>query len=103
MFKNKFLYGVSWGTILPLITYPILLIFDSAMVGNDTVNSITGNSHIIWSGFKSSTLPIIAICINLIPTYFANRKRMDEFIRGIMFPTMVFSFIWFFVYKDNFL
>lgn len=102
MFKNKFSYGLITGIIIPLIAYPIIYMFDSALISSETVN-ITGNSHFIWSGFKKSTLVLMAFCFNLIPTFFANRQFKEEYIRGIMVPTVIYCFIWFFYYKDNFL
>lgn len=100
MLKNKFLNGLIMGILIPLLVYPIIHYFDQALINSDSVN-ITGNSHFLWAGFKKSTLVLMAFCCNLIPTYFANKKFMEEFIRGIMVPTVIYCFIWFFYFKDN--
>jgi hypothetical protein len=102
MFKNKFTPGLIMGIIIPIVLGFILVYLDHALTHSKSVN-ITGNSQMLFSGFKKSTIFLIAICGNLIPTFFANKKLMDEFIRGIMLPTMIFALIWFFYFKSDFL
>lgn len=101
MLKNKFIYGFTMGLLIPLVTYPIIYLFDQALISSETVN-ITGNDHFLWTGFKNSTLLLMAFCCNLIPTYFANKRYMEEFIRGMMIPTVIYCFIWFFYFRDTF-
>ena len=101
MIKNKFIYGLITGISLPLLAFALLWVFDYSLVRGDS-DLVTGNSQLMWTGFKKSTLVLMALCSNLIPTYFANQKRMDEYIRGIMIPTVIYSFIWFFYFKDTF-
>jgi hypothetical protein len=103
MIKNNFPFGLAFGVLLPIIFYPILVHLDKWIVVNDIINKITGNPHIIWGGFKDSTLFLLTICTNLVPTFFANRKRLDEFVRGIMIPTVVYCFVWFFYYWNDFM
>lgn len=50
-----------------------------------------------------STLILMAFCVNLIPTFVANKRYMEEFIRGIMVPTVIYCFIWFFYFKNDFM
>ncbi len=103
MLKNKFIYGLVIGSLLPIIFYPVFDFMDASMVKHDVINKLTGQSNLVWAGFKESTIYLFAICINLIPTFFANKRRLDEFIRGIMIPTVIFSFIWFFYFKSGML
>jgi hypothetical protein len=99
--KNKFSFGLITGIMLPLIAFGLIFVFDYALINSKSV-SVTSNSQFLWEGFKMSTLVLMAFCVNLIPTYFANKKYKEEFIRGIMIPTVIYCFIWFFYYKDNF-
>lgn len=100
--KNRFSYGLIIGIILPLLSYGIIYVFDQSLISSKTVR-VTSNSNFLWTGFKESTLILMAFCINLIPTYFANKRYREEFIRGIMIPTVSYCFIWFFYYRDSFL
>ncbi len=98
MIKNRFKNGFLVGLLLPLIAFPLFHYGDIWVVEGDIMNKLTGSSKAIWSGFKPSTIALFAVCINLIPTLIANKRRLDEFIRGIMIPTVIFSFIWFFYF-----
>ena len=100
--KNKFSYGLITGLILPLLAFGIIYLFDQSLIGSKSVQ-VTSNSHFLWTGFKKSTLILMAFCVNLIPTYLANKRYREEFIRGIMIPTVSYCFIWFFYYKNSFL
>ena len=101
MFQNKFTHGLLLGIILPLIAYAGLYYLDGALITSETV-SMTRDDRFIWRGFKRSTLILMALCVNLIPTYIANKRYLEEFIRGIMVPTVIYCFIWFFYFRENF-
>ncbi|BDS09719.1 hypothetical protein [Aureispira anguillae] len=100
MLKNTFTNGLILGILIPLLAYPVIYLFDYSLINSDSVN-ITGNNSFLWTGFKKSTLLLMAFCCNLIPTYFANKRYMEEFIRGIMVPTVIYCFIWFFYFKES--
>lgn len=102
MFKNKFTNGLIIGIIIPLIAFPIIFLFDYSLIHSTSVK-VTSNDSFLWAGFKLSTLVLMSFCFNLIPTYVANKRYMEEFIRGIMVPTVIYCFIWFFYFKDNFM
>ena len=89
--KDKFVHGFAWGALLPTIGFLSFYYLNQAMVDKGTLSSG-------WIGFKDSSIALFAICINLIPTFFANRRLLDNFIRGIMIPTVLASFVWFFYY-----
>lgn len=99
MIKNKFLNGLLLGMVLPLLSFAALYYLNEALVSSDSV-SVTGNDRMLWRGFKLRTLVLMALCINLIPTFFANRRFYEEFVRGIMVPTVIYCFIWFFYFRD---
>lgn len=87
MLKNKFIFGFVWG-LLPLLAYFILMWLNDSIVDKSTLSAG-------FLGFKHSTVALVAICTNLIPTFFADRRKMDEFVRGIMIPTVLLAIGWF--------
>lgn len=89
MIKNKFWVGLAWGFLLPALGAGMLYLFDDYMT----------RSNAGFSGFKNSSLVLYPLCLNILPTTYANRKLMDNFIRGIMLPTVIGCFIWL-VYFD---
>lgn len=101
MRRKDFITGLLIAAILPIIFYFFFDFLDRMIVQNDILNKLTGSSSMLWGGFKESTVILFAICMNLIPTFFANRKRKEERIRGLMIPTVIYSFIWFFYFKSS--
>ncbi len=80
-----------WG-LAPMLVYILLTWLNEVIVEKATISSG-------FMGFKESTVVLFAICINLVPTFFADRKKMDEFVRGIMIPTVLFAIGWFFYFN----
>jgi len=91
MFKNTFLHGLIWGLITPIVGGGLFYLFDLWLIENEMFGQVP-----TWDGFKNPTRLLIAVCFNLIPSFIANRRRMDEFVRGIMFPTVIGAFAWLF-------
>lgn len=89
--KDKFVNGALVGLILPVLVWGILYLFNYLMVQNATISSG-------WIGFKPSTVFLLAICANLLPTAIGNKRRLDDFIRGLLVVTMIFCLAWFFIY-----
>ncbi len=101
MIQNKLINGLAIGIILPLVMYPIFDGLDQWIVANDVLNKLLDSPNMVWAGFKESTLVLFMICANLVPTFLANKRRYEEFVRGIMIPTVIYCFIWFFDYKGG--
>ena len=100
MIRNKFINGFLVGLVLPVVALIALYYLDQALASSESVN-ITGDERRVWQGFKLRTLVLIALCFNVIPTYLANKRRFEEFIRGIMVPTVLFCFVWFFYFRET--
>jgi hypothetical protein len=88
MIKNNFLHGLIIGIFLPVLAFAFVWGVNLAFMQAENFNF----------SFKQSTVALLSICANLIPVLIANKNRYEEFIRGIMFPTVLGSFIWFFYY-----
>jgi hypothetical protein len=49
-------------------------------------------------GFRFRTLPLLAICSNLIPFHLYRKWGRDNTMRGMILPTMGFVIYWFIRY-----
>jgi len=81
MFKNKFIYGFLTGILIPALVFGFLFAI---------------NMSELQFSFKAPSLILYSLCANALPAMWANKKRWDEYIRGIMIPTVLGCFIWFF-------
>ncbi|WCL80732.1 hypothetical protein PPO43_12205 [Saprospira sp. CCB-QB6] len=95
LFKDRLPYGLIWGLLTPILSFALLYAINKSLLQSGIMDTYST----AWPGFKDSTLSLIAICGNLIPVAIANRRRLDEFTRGIMLPTVILAFVWMFYYN----
>jgi hypothetical protein len=91
--RNNFWFGIALGLCLPIVSYGILLTIvdfaDEQLLPPDVF---------ISAGFRDRTLSVIAICSNLIPFHLYQKRYAYNTMRGMVFPTVLFVGIWFWVY-----
>ncbi len=98
MDKDKIVLGLILGFILPVVGYALLLeIYDQ--LSSSGIISDEGFSRT----FRERTIALLAICFNLIPFTFFNRKRMQNGMRGLVFPTVLFVIIWLYYFRESIL
>ena len=88
LIKNNVIHGLIVGIVLPLVVFGILYGMNRVLITNE-VSRIS---------FKLSSVALFSICANLLPVLVANKRMMEEFIRGMMFPTVLGAFAWFFYF-----
>jgi hypothetical protein len=91
--KNSLFTGIVIGAIVPVLGYIVVeTIFDLlGQLGLMQISSGGPNSH------RIRTLALLGICSNLIPFNISRKYRLDDTMRGIVFPTLVYVGAW--VYK----
>jgi len=98
MDKDKIVLGLILGFLLPVVGYALLLeIYDQ--LSSSGIISDEGFSRT----FRKRTIALLAICFNLIPFTFFNRKRMQNGMRGLVFPTVLFVILWLFYFRESIL
>ena len=88
LIKNNVIHGLIVGIVLPLVVFGRLYGMNRVLITNE-VSRIS---------FKLSSVALFSICANLLPVLVANKRMMEEFIRGMMFPTVLGAFAWFFYF-----
>jgi len=98
MQKDKIVLGLILGFLLPVVGYALLLeIYDQ--LSRSGIISDEGFSRT----FRERTIALLAICFNLIPLTYFNRRRMQNGMRGLVFPTVLFVIIWLFYFRESIL
>jgi len=93
LYKDNLWLGVVIGLCLPIVGYGILLTIV------DFADEHLLPPHVyISEGFRNRTLSVFAICFNLIPFHLYKRRYADNTMRGMVFPTVLFVGLWFWVY-----
>ncbi len=94
MEKDSVLTGLVIGAIVPVIGYLAI----------DQLFNLLGMAGIIPQEAGASmarsmrTIALLAICCNLIPFEIGRRRRYDDTMRGIVFPTLIYVGFWAYKY-----
>ncbi len=85
--------GFLTGLVVPFVGYAILLmIYDQLEAAG--MLSRSGFS----SNFRERTLALVAVCLNLIPLGYFQRRYATRSLRGLVLVTVLYGLIWFFYY-----
>jgi len=95
--KNQLGLGLLFGVIIPFVAYALLMminerIFEAGNLGADGSQPI----------FDNNSLLLFAICFNLIPFTYYQRKRFSKSMRGILGATLIYAMVWLFWFSSNF-
>lgn len=91
--KNSIVLGLILGIAIPFVGYSLWLI-----VFEQLTNAGVMSSQGFSSSWRQRTTGLLAICCNLIPFIIYNRKRYDNTMRGIIFPTVAYAMVWFYFF-----
>ncbi len=88
--------GFLWGLAVPFVGYALLLVFheylqESGWLGNAPDQPI----------FRTRTLLLFAVCLNLIPFTVFQRRRMNQAMRGAVAATLLGSIVWLVVFGNS--
>lgn len=86
---NKVWVGLAIGLVVPFVGYAVLLMLNEQLGGLGW--EVQGNQ---FEGFSEKLLRLLAICLNLIPFTWGQRQRMDDLMRGVFIPTLLYVMVW---------
>ena len=49
---------------------------------------------------RERTLALLAVCCNIFPFNYCRKKRWDNAMRGMVFPTIIYAAAWVYRYHD---
>ena len=92
---DKVWVGILAGIFVPIASYGILLtLYD----GLDQMEFMQNSSF--SPSFRTRTLSLVALCLNVLPIGFFQKRYMYNAMRGIVFPTLLFIGLWIWKYFD---
>ncbi len=89
MNKNSIGFGALVGIILPIVGFGLLLLINLIL---QQFELVTKNGEIFQISEK--TRVITAICLNLFPFQYSQRKRWDYMLRGCGIVTLFLALGW---------
>lgn len=86
--RNNLWIGLALGILIPFVGYAVLLVLLEEL---QAAGWLGGNGGPV---FRTRTVLLMAICLNLIPFSIYQRRRMAKAMRGILSATLLYSLIW---------
>lgn len=90
---NIFL-GLAVGAIVPILGF---IVTETIFAVLTDMNLMEEAGTGVYSK-RYRTMALIALCFNLIPFNIAKKKRWDNIMRGIVFPTLIYVGFWIYKY-----
>jgi hypothetical protein len=94
MEKDSLLTGFVIGAIVPVIGYFLFENLFEFLSAKGVLAEAIGESLMR----RVRTIELIAICSNIIPFEIGRRKHLDDTLRGIVFPTLIYVGFWIYKY-----
>ena len=91
--KDSLISGLIIGIVIPFVGFAIWLEVYDQLESAELVSSFGKVGD-----FRRRTCALLGICLNLIPFTIFNRWRYTYSMRGVMIPTIIYGFIWFFYF-----
>ncbi len=92
--KNSIVIGLALGAIVPVVGY-LLIDFIFLQLQN---MGLMDEVKIMAYSSRERTTTLIALCCNLIPFNISRKRRWDNTMRGIIFPTLIYVGFWIYRY-----
>ncbi len=95
---NNLWLGAIIGLIVPFVGYAILMMILEQL---GSVNSLAEKG--LNFDFRTRTMGLLAIAMNIIPMQIFKKDRANEGIRGLVITTMIYAVIWVYYFGLAFL
>lgn len=95
---NNLWLGAIIGLIVPFVGYAILMMILEQLGSVDSLAEKGLNFD-----FRTRTMGLLAIAMNIIPMQIFKKDRANEGIRGLVITTMIYAVIWVYYFGLAFL
>ncbi|MEL6655999.1 MAG: hypothetical protein AAFY48_21335 [Bacteroidota bacterium] len=98
-YKNdKVWIGLLAGVLIPFVGYAILLMILEQLAANEAL----ANQRLNFD-FRTRTIGLLALALNLIPMRFFRKRRANQAIRGLVLATMAYGLVWVYFFGQQLL
>ena len=98
-YKNdKVWIGLLAGLLIPFVGYAILLMILEQLAANEAL----ANQRLNFD-FRTRTIGLLALALNLIPMRFFRNRRANQAIRGLVLATMAYGLVWVYFFGQQLL
>ena len=94
--KNTIPIGLLLGAVTPVIGFLFFEGIFDALEYFGLIEEATSSSL----SRRERTIALLAICSNLIPFNYCKKRKWDNALRGIVFPTLIYVAGWIYTYHS---
>ncbi len=94
--KDALILGILLGLAVPFVGYAIILMIFEQIGASEWLNS---EARTIT--FRTRTIAVLAICLNIIPFRFYQKQRYEASMRGVIVATMIYVGLWMFKFSSH--
>lgn len=94
--NNTLPMGLLLGAIVPVLAF---IVIETLFSGLESIGLFEEATTSALSQ-RERTIGLLAICSNLLPFNFSKKRKWDNVMRGIIFPTMIYVGGWLYRYHD---
>jgi len=87
--KDSLILGILIGLAIPFVGYALILTLFEQIAATDWLSSETRTIS-----FRSRTIAVLAICLNIIPFKIYQRRWYHSTMRGIILATLIYVVWW---------
>jgi hypothetical protein len=87
--KDSIILGVFLGLAIPFVGYALILTLFEQIAAAEWLNPETRTIS-----FRSRTIAVLAICLNIIPFKIYQKRWQENTMRGIIIATLVYVGVW---------
>ncbi len=94
--QNHIVLGIVLGICIPIVGFAIFQMVFEGLESIGAIDAVTRSSSI----GRIRTLSLLGICANIIPFEIYRKKRYENTMRGLVFPTIIYVVIWIVRYRE---
>jgi hypothetical protein len=96
--NDKLWIGLAVGLVVPFVGYALLLMILEMLGENEALAATDLNFD-----FRTRTVALLALALNMIPINIFRRQRADRSMRGLIIATFIYGGIWLFFFGQQLL
>lgn len=96
--RNAVWIGLLVGLLVPFVGYAVLLLIYETLEDMGMASSIG-----FFSNFRTRTIALIAVSLNIIPMNMFMSRRHGNSMRGVLIITVAYAIIWFLYFRETLL
>lgn len=94
--KDSLLIGLFLGLAVPFVGYALILTLFEQLSATEWLSSDTRTIT-----FRARTITVLAICLNVIPFRYYQKKWSQTSMRGVMIATLFYVGFWLFKFSGD--